>query len=803
MESHNKDINFRELIDFIWRLKYWILLSVTILLLLAFIYTRMLIPVYERTTWLMINQKDGNTTEMYLLPESTNTKNTIKGDNELYIIKSPTIMSKVVDELEINYRYYHYINPILNRETAWGSIKKSEYYNDNPFELYVGQNPLYPNDLQPKNIYLEFKDQGENHFVITKFCVDKKIVSDFGAELNYGDTISLGAYYVFLRTNNNSGTLVDGRKYACEWNSTTSIARDLVKRLKAEVQGKGKNQSDIITITTTDNIPNRAEDILNTLVRCINEDSRNFKNAAIQKTIDFIDQRLIIISSELGDAENDYKNYQTSRVAIDLQSQTQMAVRGDMDYQKQLSEVQLQLRILDMISSYLSEAASGDYKVIPANVGVSDAGLINIINNYNNLVTERNRMIANSSEQNPRVLSMNHQLEDNKKAIEVSIANLLNVYGIREKELIRSLGNSQRKMAEIPQQQLELQQLSRKMEIYEPLFQLLQQKREEAQIRMYSNVDDFRVIETAFGANHPISPNKKSIFLIAFIIGCIIPPFIVLIRIFFNNKVETKKDLNKIEAPLLSCIPNSGNLQYPLIPLSGRDPSSESFRLLRSSIQYLKDTKVIQITSSIFGEGKSYVASNLALSIAHTGRRVILVGMDLRKPALHKIFPDVRFKPKNNVVGYLTGRCSRIDFAIENSKVSENLDIMMSGSIPPNPTEILSFDKQKELIEKLREKYDYVIIDSAPYLLVSDSMLINTYVDATLYIIRADFTDKRLFGEINEAINSKHKPIKNVHLVLNGLNLASSSFRYGYGDCYGYTYGIQYENTYGSELEKN
>ena len=312
---------------------------------------------------------------------------------------------------------------------------------------------------------------------------------------------------------------------------------------------------------------------------------------------------------------------------------------------------------------------------------------------------------------------------------------------------------------------------------------------------MYGATDELRIIESAFGSNIPVFPDRRMILLIAIVLGFCIPPTVVGIRLSFNNKIQTKRDIEEsISTPVLACLPKNKNTEYPLIPLNGHDNTSESFRMLRSSIQYLEGTKVIQVTSSIFGEGKSYVASNLALSIAHTGRKVILVGMDLRKPALQKIFSEVRPKPKNNVVGYLTGKCSRIGFAIENSGVYDTLDVMMSGPVPQNPTEILSFNKQGELIEMLRERYDYVIIDSAPYLLVSDSLLINTFVDATLYIVRSDFTDKRLLGEINEAINSKHKPMKKPYIVLNGQDVASSKFRYGYGKEYGYGYNYGYSS---------
>lgn len=798
-----QDVNIREIFDFLWRLRYWIIFSLFVTVAIAFVHLRMITPIYERTTWLMMNREDNKKTEMYLLPEFAGQTSSKKSDSELfselYIIKSPTIVSKAVSELDINTRYYQYRKPFANSIDLGRkllSIKKVELYNDSPFKLTIERDPLYPAEMQPGSIYIKFKDLNGTQFKISQFKVNgKDLASAKKMVFNYGDSISLGAFSLVLRQNEKPVNMVIDGKYVCTWNSPISIARNIVKNMNASVQGKGKNQSDIIAITIKDNVQHRAEDILNTLVRIINDESREYKNSAIQSTISFIDQRLSVISSELGDAETNYKNYQSSRVAIDLESQTQLVVKGDMDYQKQLTEVQLQLRILDMISSYLAEAEPGEYKVIPANVGVSDAGLNTIINNYNTLVVERNRMIANSSESNPRVLSAKQQLDDSKKAIELSIKNLLNMYSIRERELNRVIGNSQRKMAEIPQQQFELQQLSRRMEVIEPLFQLLQQKREEAQMLMYGSTDELRVIESAFGSNIPVFPDRRMILLIAIVLGFCIPPTIVGIRLSLNNKIQTKRDIEEIiNTPVLSCLPKDKGTGYPLIPQNGHDNTSESFRMLRSNIQYMDGAKVIQVTSSIFGEGKSYVASNLALSMAHTGRKVILVGMDLRKPTLQKIFPGVRPKPKNNVVGFLTGKCIRLSFAIENSGVYDTLDVLMSGPIPPNPTEILSFNKQGELIEKLRETYDYVIIDSAPYLLASDSLLINTFVDATLYIIRADFTDKRLLGEINEAINSKHKSIKNPYIVLNGQDVASSKFRYGYGKEYGYGYNYGYNS---------
>ena len=654
--EEEQSINIRELLEFVWRLRWWVVASAFLMVCLAFVYVRMQTPIYERTSWIMMNKNDGNNAELNLLSEFAGRTTAKKIENELFIMKSPTMMSNVVKELGLNTRYYQYQMPVADRFKflrSFLSFKKIEYYNDSPFELKTFPNTLYPKEMQAGSIYIEFKNIKGEQFLVKKFKVNGKDFEEGEKTFNYGDSISMGAFSFKLSLTQNAFDLRDGGKFICSWSSHISTARGLVKRMDATVQGKAANQSDVVILTMKDNLPGRASDILNTLVRFVNKESRDYKNISTQNTIAFIDQRLAVISSELGAAEADYKNYQSSNVVVSLESQTQLAVTSDMDYQKQLTEVQLQLQILDMITKYLAETGDGEYKVIPANVGVSDGGLNSIISNYNSLVAERNRMVANSSETNPRVLNINQQLEDGKKAIELSISNLVKVYGIREKELRKTIGSSQRKMAEIPQQQFELQQISRRMEVIEPLFQLLQQKREEAQISMYSEVDNFRVIESAFGTGTPISPNTKMILVLAFMLGCAIPPGIVWLRILMKNKVETKKDIeDNIDATVLACLPKNEDTNYALIPKNGRDTTSESFRMLRSNIQYLPNVKVLQVTSSTPGEGKSYVASNLALSISHTGKKVILVGMDLRKPALQKIFPNIRFEMMKSVVGY-------------------------------------------------------------------------------------------------------------------------------------------------------
>ncbi len=794
-QQQEESLNIREMLEFVWRLRWWIVLSVFCVCSLAFFYLRMQTPVYERSSWIMLNRNDGNNAELALLSEFTGRTTNKRIDNELFIVKSPTMMSKVVTELGLNTRYHHHVLPVADRMKhgrKFFDIKVQEYYGNNPFTFTVVLDELYPSDMRPSAVSISFKDKGAKKFSIASMSVNGKKQELESKEYCYGDTVYAESFK-WVISMVNPEEMLDGDKYGCSWTTPIVAARSMVKNLDANAQGKAATQTDVAILTYKDAIPRRADDILNTLVVMVNRENREYKNHTTQSTIDFIDKRLETISKDLGDAETEYKDYQSTNSAVSLESQTQLAVSTDRDYRKQQTEVELQLRILDMITKYLAETPQGEYKVVPANVGVSDAGLNSIIADYNSKVSERNRMVANSSETNPRVISMNMVLEDSKHAIELSIANLVKIYKIREKELGKVLGSSQRQMAEIPQQQFELQQISRKMEVIEPLFQLLQQKREEAQISMYSESDNFRLIEAAFGSNQPISPNKKMIMLMALIIGVGIPVGIVMLRNMLKTKVESKKDIeDHIDATVLACLPKNANTNYNLIPKNGRDTTSESFRMLRSNIQYLPGVKVIQITSSTPGEGKSYVASNLALSISHTGKKVILVGMDLRKPALVKIFPSIQFDRMKSVVGYLIGKCDDIDSAIMPSGICDTMDIMMAGPVPPNPTELLALNKEKDLIEYLRAKYDYVIIDSAPYLPVSDSFLINAFVDATLYTVRADYTDIKMLDEIDQAIKSKSKPMKNVNIVLNGLDLESSKYRYGYGAGYGYGYGYGY-----------
>ncbi|MCR5002980.1 MAG: polysaccharide biosynthesis tyrosine autokinase [Bacteroidales bacterium] len=801
------ELAFSDVFNFLWRNKFWITISVILALTCAHLYLTTQNNTYERTSYIKLNTGDKSSGSKLSMFAGIDLGGDKALDDEVFILQSPSLMKKVVEELGLNTRYYHYVNPFTKGDFMRNifTFEQIEYYDNSPFSLTLTPDPMYPKSMHPKSIRLEFKHEGDSTFAIRELAVNgvpKTLESMIGI---YGRPIILEGISLTLSLDYKDDIII-GDKYAATWNEAFTSARNFLGGLSVTVQGTKANRTDIVALTYKDTSPARAADIINTLFEVANKVDRDYKNKSSEDILAFIDGRLADIVEQLSEAEQDYKNYQSKRALVNSNSQTNLTLSSDRQYQDELTEILLQQEVLRMVYDFMIETPEGTFRVIPSYIVVSDAGLNSMISKYNDKVVSRDRMIFNSSEVNPKVLSLNTELNASKKGIELSLENLLKVYSLRQRELEKVLDKSKGKIADIPEQQLQMQHLSRKVEIIEPLYRMLQQKKEETQIAMYAAEDIFRLIEPAFGNNSPVAPNRKMVYLLAFILGFALTPGTSLARMYLRGKVETKDDVeNAIDAPVLAVLPRSGQKDYVLIPRTGRDHLCESFRMLRSNIQSLpEDVRVFQVTSSVLGEGKSFVASNLALSLAYVGKKVLLMGMDLRKPVLPKIF-KCEIDSKKALVNYLAGREKNLDEIIVKSKQSNNLDLLFSGVIPPDPTVLLSNDRAENLIAELKERYDYVIIDSAPYFPVTDSSIINKYVDATLYIVRCDYTSLKILKEIDSVIHRKINPIRNAHIIMNDFNMTAIKYRYGYGSgynfdhmsSYGYSYGSRYGYGYG------
>ena len=559
----------RELLDYVWRLRVWILAALAVSLTVAFFYLRFATPVYERTTWMKLNGNENSINAELALPGVSEGSGNKRMDNEVFILRSPSLMRQVVEQLNLNTRYYQYKVPVGKGKSAFLrkllAFKKSEFYGNNPFTLRYTTDPNYPEALLPTSVSLGFRHLSDGSFQVEEFLVDGEKYKLEQTQYAYGDTIRLDGSRLALSLDL-PREMVAGGRYVASWRTSYAMARSLVERLDVTVQGSKSNRTDVVIASFTDSSPTRAADILNTLVNVSNMDTRKYKEQNTLSVIDFIDGRLREISDQLRAAESGYKDYQSARALVNSDSQTDLTIVSDMSYRDQLTDVRLQLQILNMITAYMDETPQGLYRAVPSNLGITGTTLIEAIKEYNDKIVDRNRMVANSSENNPKVLSVNTELEVSRKNIELSLANLVRVYTLREEELEKVLNRNRSQIAAIPQQQLELQQLSRKLEVIEPLYQLLQQKREENMITMYGEEDSFRVIEPAFGSAAPVSPNKRMIYLMAIFFGLAICPCIERARAYARNKVETKADVESvIDAPVLAVLPSSGAKDYPLI----------------------------------------------------------------------------------------------------------------------------------------------------------------------------------------------------------------------------------------------
>lgn len=795
-----KRIFIPDLLQLLWNLK-WHIAGVTFLVMfVTFVIVNLQESKYMQETWIMLNNTESNKTEVEILSDVSNIYRLNSLENEMFILKSPTMMKKVVESMGLNTRYYHFESPFFGQTgVSLFDTKRVEYYEDAPFLMTFEQDNLLPQDMHLKTFSVKFEHADTNRFYIKELLCDGKPMDFEEDEYGYGKEIKVGRAYFTIEPQIWQD-LKSGSTFMCTWAQPSVTAGYFSGNLSVQRSG---NKSDVVVLSYTDRCLKRAKDILNTLVLMVNNEAREYANVTQKRTIEFIDGRLESLSADLDTAENNYHDFQSSNRVVDLYSQSQIAITSERDYRNQLNEVRVQLEVIHMVSDYLNNQTSGKYGVIPANIGVNDSELKFILADYNNLAVERNRMVANSSESNPRVINLNTQLEEQRKSIKSTIDNLERIYTIKERELLNTLSANKLAMSIIPQQQFRIQQLSRKIDVIEPLFLLLQQKREEAQISICSQIDKFFVIEPAFGSQSPVAPHPRKALAIAFLIGLCIAPLFAFLRSQLRTKVETRDDVTaKVSSPVISVIAKA-NLANggTLLPLKSRDACSETFSVLRTNLQYMPGAKVIQVTSSVPDEGKTFISSNLAVSLASVGKKVVLLGFDLRKPALRKIFKKKDIVSSKTIVGYLLGKTDNPEDLVIPSEVVENLDIVVCGPIPHNPLDLMAKGDLDKLFGYFRGRYDYVIVDSTPYFPVADASVVNKYADATLFVIRANYSELRLLDEIENATKSTTRPIRNVNIVLNGYDAKKARYSYGYSRNYGYVYG--YGDGYGNDAESD
>lgn len=547
--------------------------------------------------------------------------------------------------------------------------------------------------------------------------------------------------------------------------------------IKAELL---KKESNVIVINTTTDMPRRAIDFMNKEIELYNLDAVIDKNMMASNTASFIEERLRLIENELSVAEAEVEQYKENYGIVDLASEAGLYLRESAEYKKRVAEIETQLNLVKYVADYVSDDTKSN-SLIPANLGIADGSLVGLIAEYNRLVLKKMRVQRTAKEDNPVVSQMDTQLSIMRENIITSIASVSNSLNISKQDLEKRYGHVESQRGNIPGQERQYIEVSRNKQLKESLYLYLYEKREENALTLSSTIVPAKVIAMPQMNPTASAPRLKIIGLICLILGCGFPFAAIYLYYMFNNKLEDdSKDLErKTKMPFGGVLVQNHHGEHVAVRDGVNSVSAELFRSLRTNIGFMvpsaKKNPVILVTSSINSEGKSYVATNLAISLSLLNKKVALVGLDIRKPMLAQY---LGLPSEGCLTSYLSDDSYSVDDLVVPTEFS-NLDILPSGIIPPNPNELLQSERLDQLFVELRQRYDYVIVDSAPVAMVSDTFQLSRVADMTVYVCRARYTTYDLIDFLNQVNEQKRLP--NIVTVLNGVNAKNVGYGYGYG----------------------
>ena len=543
----------------------------------------------------------------------------------------------------------------------------------------------------------------------------------------------------------------------------------------------------------------RARDFINKLMEMYNRNTNNDKNEVAEKTREFINERIKIIDEELGSTEDKLEAFKRNAGLTDISSDAQLAVSGNAEYEKRRVDNGTQINLVRDLIKYINNPLN-EYELLPGNIGLSDAGLTTQIGRYNELIIERKRLLRTSTESNPMIVNLDTSIRAMKSNVQAAINGTLQGLLIVKADLEREASRFSRRISDAPGQERQYVSIARQQEIKAGLYLMLLQKREENAITLAATANNAKIIDEPVATGGPLSPKPNMIYMIALVLGVGMPVGVIFLIGLTKFKIEGRGDVEKLtRLPIVGDVPLTNEKAGSIAVFENQNTlMSETFRHIRTNLQFMleNDQKVILVTSTVSGEGKSFISSNLAISLSLLGKRVIIVGLDIRKPGLNKIFNIPR--KEQGITQYLSNPEKNLMDFVQPSDVSKNLYILPGGIVPPNPTELLARDGLDKAIETLKKNFDYVILDTAPAGMVTDTLLVGRVADLSVYVCRADYSRKAEFTLINELAADNKLP--NICTIINGLDLKKKKYGYyygygkygkyyGYGKRYGYGYG--------------
>lgn len=787
IEDEVNEVNLREQIDKYLTHWKWFVLSAILCLVLSFLYLRYTTPSYEASTSILVKdeKKGGMLSELSAFSDLGLDGGSVNNvDNEIEILKSRTLVESTVKRLNLNISFLVEGN-VVDR-TIYGEAPVNVYFI-NKTDWFEKTNAVLKLDLSPNDTF-------SLQNAISDDDITPSIILSSKKQFKFGEKIptSLGILIIAKTAFYKNVIGKDDKSIRIVISPIENVTAGFRGRLKVEPISK---TSSVVNVSITDPVQKRAEDFLDTMIQIYNEDAAEDKNFISENTSKFIAERLALITKELDGVEQDVESFKKSNQLTDIESEAKLFIEGSNEYDKKGIETEIQLNVVSSLLDFIKKSTNAD--LLPTNIITDNGDAGGLITSYNQLVLDRNRILKSATTENPSVIKLDQQISSLKANVAASLKRMQSNLKIQNRDLKSQERILNSKIGKIPVQERQFRVIARQQKVKEELYLYLLQKREETAISLAATEPNARVIDAAKANKIPVSPKKKVIYLAGLLIGLLIPFGIIYGHDLLDTKIKSRLDLEgKTQIPFIGDIPTSDDANE-IIKTESRTSSAEAIRIVRTNLEFMLTNvpdglaKTIFVTSTFPAEGKTLVSVNLAATFALSGRKVLLVGMDIRNPK----FMDYFAMPNFGLTNYLSSNDTDINKFIIKHNDYQNFYILPSGVIPPNPAELLMSKNVDTLFETLKKEYDYIIVDTAPVSLVADTLLVAKNADTFVYVMRANFLEKRMLSIANTFYREKKLP--NMCIVLNDTDSTK-----GYG--YGYGYGVKIEKkSWFSKIKKD
>ncbi|MFI3316230.1 MAG: polysaccharide biosynthesis tyrosine autokinase [Rikenellaceae bacterium] len=778
-----EDVSIKDMLVIAFQYRIWFILSLIVMVALGVLYVKTKPNIYARSATIIVEdeRRGGSTSEAAVFQELFS----MGGGsvyNEIGLFESNRLMYDVIERLGMDVRY-------ITRD----KLRSVDLYKTSPInvtfsDLIVTQDLSFIVELlsegQARVSELTFYNAHGlgNHVELEAMVVNlgAPIITEYG-EFTIKPTLFMTEQSV-------------GKQITVRRTSIKNAAHAYKKRLKVTLVDK---YASLVVVSTTDQSIQRAEDIINTLIEVYRDDAINDKNIILTNTTKFIEDRLSIIEADLTQVDEQIEKFKRENNITDITSQGAMYMESVTRIDQESINILNQLSMAKYMKSYLEDNANVE-ALLPVNLGIADAGLQSQIALYNESMTRRQKLLVNSSENNPMVIDLQTMLVSMRSSILLSVNNLIANLEIQSANFTKKESESLGRIKDMSTQQKYIISIMRQQTIKEQLYLYLLNKKEESELQRSITESNCRIVDYAEGNTIPIAPQKKLIIFFCMIIGLLIPAAVLYIISLFNTTVMSGKDISgAVSIPYLGEIPTEKVVPENRVVVAdgSRNAVGEAFRIVRDNIDFMGSDDssrgtVLQMTSLNPNSGKTFIAVNIAMSMALAGSKVILVDLDIRKGTLSTI-AGIGIK-QSGISQYLSGKIDSLSDIIRPFAANCPFDIISSGVLPPNPSELLKRPKLAEMLDELRDSYDYILVDNPPYGVVVDTAICSRLCDRSIYVIRAGSFDKRFLANVQDLYDTQK--LKNMTLLLNGVDAKLNNYGYGYG--YGYNYGDNKKSTW-------